>query len=164
MTSVIQGSDGNLYGTMSNGGANDDGAVFKIGNAATTPTFDVIYNFTGGNDGASPGGVIQVAGGDLYGTTASGGESSGGTVFKIELSSAPTERVIHSFPGGNDASITGSLIQGLDGKLYGTARGGTVRADFVFSIDVRFGRPPIASSVPPARPVPIHGRSPGPPP
>ena len=48
---VIQGSDGNFYGTTSQGGANRTGTVFQITTAGTLTT---LFSFTGGSDGAIP--------------------------------------------------------------------------------------------------------------
>jgi uncharacterized repeat protein (TIGR03803 family) len=48
---VIQGTDGNLYGTTSHGGANNTGTVFQI---TTAGTFTTLYSFTGGTHGAIP--------------------------------------------------------------------------------------------------------------
>jgi uncharacterized repeat protein (TIGR03803 family) len=121
--SLIQASDGNLYGTTSSGGSNGAGTVFTISNPTTSPAESVIYNFTGASDGGTPyASLIQASDGSLYGTTLSGGSAGYGTVFKISNPmTSPTESVIYSFTGGSDgASPTASLIQGSDGNLYGT--------------------------------------------
>ena len=81
---LVQGSDGNFYGTTSNGGTIGIGTVFKITPAGVET---VLYSFTGtgtGGDGANPqAGLIQGSDGNLYGTTIDGGTSGYGTVFKI---------------------------------------------------------------------------------
>jgi uncharacterized repeat protein (TIGR03803 family) len=125
--SLIQASDGNLYGTTVYGGSGSAGTVFEISNLTTSPTFSVIYTFTGGSDGGNPyAAVIQASDGNLYGTTGGGGSIGYGTVFKItNPTTSPTESVIYSFTGGSDGSIpTASLIQASDGNLYGTTTGG----------------------------------------
>ena len=49
VTGLVQGSDGNFYGTTYEGGTHGCGTVFKISaNGALT----TLYSFTGGNDGA----------------------------------------------------------------------------------------------------------------
>ena len=48
---LVQGSDGNLYGTRFNGGTNSAGTVFKV---SSSGVFTSLYSFTGGNDGANP--------------------------------------------------------------------------------------------------------------
>lgn len=122
---VIQGSDGNFYGTTYQGGANGLGTVFKI-----TPSGieTVLYSFAGGSsDGANPeAGLTQGTDGNFYGNTYLGGASSLGTVFEITPSG--TETILHSFAGGSSdgANPTANLIQSSDGNLYGsTGAGGT---------------------------------------
>src|ERR1017187_4579276 len=68
---LVQGSDGNLYGTTYGGGTNGDGTVFKI---STGRAYTSLYSFTGGNDGANPwAGLVQGRDGNFYGTTERGG-------------------------------------------------------------------------------------------
>jgi uncharacterized repeat protein (TIGR03803 family) len=120
---LIQGSDGNFYGTTDAGGANGDGTVFKI---TPSGTETLLYSFAGGSsDGSNPtAGLIQGSDGNLYGTTFLGGANGHGTVFKITPSG--TETVLHSFAGGfsDGESPEASLIQGSDGNLYGTTLDG----------------------------------------
>jgi len=120
---LVQGADGNFYGTTSGGGMNDFGTVFKI-NASGSLTS--LYSFTGGNDGANPyAGLVQSADGNFYGTTAYGGTNNGGTIFKINATGSFTS--LYSFTGGNDGGEPfAALALGADGNFYGTARfGGT---------------------------------------
>lgn len=123
--SLIQASDGNLYGLTSQGGASNHGVVFKI-----TPggTESVVYSFAGGTaDGAWPQGpLIQASDGNFYGVTASGGASGNGVVYKI--TPGGTESVVYSFAGGaaDGATPTGRLLQASDGNFYGvTITGGS---------------------------------------
>ena len=134
--SLIQASDGNLYGTTELGGANNAGTVFRISDLSGTPTEMVIYSFRGSSDGGDPqASLIEASDGNLYGTTIFGGLSncviSGGTcgtVFKISnLSGTPTESVIYSFTGGSDGALPAApLIEASDGDLYGTTQGGGI--------------------------------------
>jgi uncharacterized repeat protein (TIGR03803 family) len=79
-TTPVQGTDGNFYGTTYSGGANGNGAVFKI---SPTGTLTTRHSF-GGTDGAVPlAGLVQGTNGDLYGTTSIGGSKGDGVVFKI---------------------------------------------------------------------------------
>src|SRR5215472_4836221 len=83
---VIQGSDGNFYGTTQQGGAYGGGTVFSL---TPTGTLTVLYSFCAQvncPDGGQPSsGLIQGLDGNFYGTTQIGGTNSnpGGTVFKI---------------------------------------------------------------------------------
>jgi uncharacterized repeat protein (TIGR03803 family) len=78
---VIQDDQGNLYGTTGYGGdflcggAQGCGVVFKL---TKTGKEIVLYTFTGGNDGGTPGALIQDAKGNLYGNTNTGGDLSCG--------------------------------------------------------------------------------------
>jgi uncharacterized repeat protein (TIGR03803 family) len=126
---LIQGTDGNLYGTTLTGGANGnggnalgDGTVYKI-NPAGVET--VLHSFGASSaDGLNPGGVIQGMDGNLYGITIGGGVHNDGTFYMITL--AGVETILHSFGASStDGVRPGSLIQGADGNFYGvTASGG----------------------------------------
>ena len=130
---VIQGSDGNLYGTTYFGGANNLGTVFKV---TTGGTETVLYSFNGGSDGEHPyAGVIQGNDGNFYGTTYQGGSAGNGAIFK--LTPGGTEAILHTFAGGSSDGATpeAGLIQGTDGNLYGTTlQGGTNGLGTVFMI------------------------------
>jgi uncharacterized repeat protein (TIGR03803 family) len=118
---------GTLYGATHGGDVPSDfGTVFAMN--SSTGTESVLYNFTGGADGAYPAyGPIE-ANGTLYGTTTAGGGSGCGsskpgcgTVFK--LSTSGTERVLYSFKGGTDGAIPYSVID-VNGAIYGATNNG----------------------------------------
>ena len=94
---VIRDSAGNLYGTAPLGGTADYGVVFELDSAGN---YTVLYNFTGGADGAYPAGVIRDSAGNLYGTATIGGTAGDGVVF--ELDSAGNFTVLYNFTGGTD--------------------------------------------------------------
>lgn len=120
---LIQGSDGNFYGTTYGGGANGFGTVFKV-----TPSGaeTIVYSFAGGTaDGANPyAGVIQGSDGNFYGTTYAGGAHGVGTVY--QLTPGGTETVLYSFAGGttDGANPEAGVIQGSDGNFYGSTYAG----------------------------------------
>jgi uncharacterized repeat protein (TIGR03803 family) len=122
---LVQGSDGNLYGTtQAGGGVNDSGTVFKITPSGTLTT---LYSFCsqGGVciDGAYPSAVLlQATDGRFYGTTAQGGSNGLGTVFKI--SAGGTLTTLHSFNGTDGDFPATALVQATNGKFYGTTGGG----------------------------------------
>ncbi len=128
---LIQGTDGNLYGTTSSGGGG--GTIFKIDTSGSMLT--TLHSFVN-SDGAYPyGGVIQGADGNLYGTTAQGGASDSGTIFKIDTNGT-TFTTLHNFAGSDGAKPYGGLIQGTDGSLYGTTiEGGANNYGTIFKID-----------------------------
>jgi len=126
---VLLGADGNLYGTAAQGGTNGAGMVFELTPTQSGWTESVLYNFTGGSDGANPfAGLIEDAQGNLYGT-ASGGGSGSGVVFELSRNgSSWTETVLYAFGGAPDgARPAAKLLMDSSGNLYGTTTaGGTV--------------------------------------
>jgi uncharacterized repeat protein (TIGR03803 family) len=126
---LIADPAGNLYGTTFAGGSgacsNGCGTLFKLDPASLTET--VLYSFTGSPaDGSSPyAGLVRDSGGNLYGTTAYGGASESGVVFKLDT--AGTESVLYSFTGGVDGGVPRApLIMDTAGNLYGTTYYGGV--------------------------------------
>jgi len=130
---LIRGSAGNLYGTTNGGGASGAGVVFKVD---TSGNETVLYSFTGGADGGYPLWVVLArdSAGNLYGTTAGGGASGNGVVFKLDTSG--NETVLHSFTGGADGSSPyAGVVLGPNGNLYGTTPfGGQTNGGVVYEI------------------------------
>ncbi len=80
---LVQGSDGNFYGTCHDGGANGNGTVFRITPAGT---HTVLIAFDGFNDGASPqAALVTGSDGIFYGTTTGGGWGGQGTIFRLSI-------------------------------------------------------------------------------
>ncbi len=126
---LVQGIDGELYGTTQFGGATNNGTVFKINSGGTLRTLWSFCKVSGCPDGDRPvTGLTVVPGGDLYGTTYGGGAHGGGTIFKITPAGALT--TVHSFCGSfgcaDGLNPEASLFLAADGNLYGTTLlGGT---------------------------------------
>ncbi|MFZ0795115.1 MAG: choice-of-anchor tandem repeat GloVer-containing protein [Candidatus Korobacteraceae bacterium] len=133
---VVQGSDGNLYGTTVQGGASNDcpggcGTVFQMTPSGTLTTLYSFCSQPGCADGTTPGSLILARDGNFYGVTANGGNSNNctggcGTVFKITPSGTLT--TLHVFCTGNlpcaDGSEPGPLMQATDGNFYGGTENG----------------------------------------
>jgi uncharacterized repeat protein (TIGR03803 family) len=136
---LIQGKDGDLYGTCYQGGVNGWGTVFKI---TTSGALTILYSFSGYPiDGGFPAaGLVQGRDGNLYGACSAGGANGWGTVFKITTSGALTTLYTFSAPSSTSTNADGAdpqagLIQGKDGDLYGTCEeGGTSALGTVFKI------------------------------
>jgi uncharacterized repeat protein (TIGR03803 family) len=131
--SLIQGTDGRLYGTAQSGGTIGFGTVFAVIPDGTG--FTTLYSFTDGNDGANPiGSLIQATDGRLYGTAESGGTTGNGTMFALNPDGTGFA-TLYSFTGGNDgANPQAGLIQGTDGRFYGTTANGGAGNGTVFAI------------------------------
>ena len=83
VSTLVQGSDGNFYGTTYSGGASGKGTVFRVTPSGRLTT---LYSFTGGADGANPNdGLILANDGNFYGTTSTGGAYGNGTAFKVSV-------------------------------------------------------------------------------
>ena len=155
---LVVDASGNLYGTTSIGGAHGFGTVFQLA-TPTTPggpwLESILYSFTGGADGAKPRGLAIDKGGNLYGTTASGGATGNcvggcGTVFKLKAPAAAggtwDYRILHRFAGGtaDGSNPIGALVVDSRGVVYGVTRYGgayseseTDRAGVVFRVQSR---------------------------
>src|SRR5579862_5587709 len=126
---LLQGSDGNFYGTTYQGGDLTCGAPYGCGTVfRVTPagTLTTLHNFET-KDGTHPeAGLVLGSDGNFYGTTNGGGEISCmsicGTIFKITPAGALT--TIYNFCSltncADGAQPQGALIQGADGNFYGT--------------------------------------------
>ena len=132
---LIQATNGFLYGTTMNGGGSSQGVIFRIGLDGSN--YLVIKRFGGGSEGYHPyGGLIQAADGRLYGTTSTGGAGSRGTIFAIDLDGTEFT-VLHSLSGADGGIPYASLIEGRDHALYGTtADGGDTGDGVVFKLNV----------------------------
>jgi uncharacterized repeat protein (TIGR03803 family) len=116
---LIQGTDGNFYGTTLYGGAFGYGTVFSLNTNGKLKTL-VAFDYAKG--GYPEAGVIQGADGNFYGTTSEGGTNGYGTVFRLNTNGALT--TLFSFGLTNGANPIGALVQGDDGNLYGTTSSG----------------------------------------
>ncbi len=128
---VTADSNGNLYGTTIVGGTFNRGCVFQISPQPDGSwTEKVIYSFSG-PDGDSPAASLLLdATGNLFGTTAGGGDFNLGVVFELTPSAGTwTETVLHSFGSGTDGyDPQAELIFDPAGNLYGTTQFGGTQA------------------------------------
>jgi len=121
---VIRDSQGNLYGTTTQGGDLSCvtpigcGTVYKVDSSGNET---VLHRFTSGVDGEYPyAGLYRDGTGNLYGTTVNGGSAANyGTVYKVTRSGQET--VLYRFKGKGDGAFPfGALVADSIGRLYGT--------------------------------------------
>ena len=127
---VVIGPDGGLYGTTSHGGQHGQGTVYRLRpsprgcHSVSCPWEEtVLYSFTGGDDGATPGwgNLVFDHAGNLYGTTVSGGYTMNGVAFELTQSNGGwTESVLWNFIRQEGNTPTSGLIFDSSGNLYGT--------------------------------------------
>jgi uncharacterized repeat protein (TIGR03803 family) len=132
---LAESRDGNLYGTAESGGSEFYGDIFRVSLAGT---FTTLYDFTSGTSGANPhGGLTLAANGELYGTTTYGGANGDGSIFSLSTSPVAV-RFLYFFEDGNDGSLPiDTMVQGSNGKFYGTAEeGGSNTFGSVFQVSV----------------------------
>ena len=139
---VIQGIDGNFYGTTRDGGissicpAGSCGNVFKVTRTGTETT---LYNFcsqTNCADGVFPTApLVQGTDGNFYGTTEGGSGNPNATIFKLTPAGKLTTLYTFGGTGLQQISDVSGLIQATDGNFYGTSgRGGTNGNGIAFKI------------------------------
>ena len=126
--SLVQGFDGNLYGTTYEGGAYSFGTIFTMATNATLTTlygFCVQFDCTDGNGPLA--GLLQATDGNLYGTTNHGGTAhGGGTVFRITPEGTLT--TLYNFCSQSNCADgvepDAGLVQATSGNFYGTTLAG----------------------------------------
>ncbi len=146
-TGLLQGADGNFYGTTISGGEGGGGAVFKI-----TPKGEesILYSFGSlSPDGITPNALIQGGDGNFYGTTRQSTGTALGTVFQITPEGLET--ILYSFIGSDmdGSGPLSGLIEGSDGNLYGTTAygGSNYHAGFTGTVfEIGLGPPNSGSS------------------
>jgi uncharacterized repeat protein (TIGR03803 family) len=133
------GNDGLLYGVTPIGGASGSGVLFQLGTDGSNYT--VLYAFSGtdgsnsNSGGAYPSSsLIKGAGGNFYGTTASGGAAGQGTLFLL-TSGGVLFNPLCSFDGTTGTNPV--LTLGTDGSFYGvTADGGVNSQGSLFQVSM----------------------------
>jgi uncharacterized repeat protein (TIGR03803 family) len=133
---LLQGSDGSLYGTTIFGGSgfngtltSGDGAVFRI---TTNGDFTLLASLDHTTSGARPAGkLLEMSNGVFYGTAdvggsdIPGGNNSFGTLFEVTTNGLT---VLLRFYVGLPCYLAGGVIKATDGNYYGNAASGGVYA------------------------------------
>jgi uncharacterized repeat protein (TIGR03803 family) len=134
-STLIQASNGVLYGTASYGGNNYWGVIFSC---TTLGNYGIIHHFGGlPTDGGTPyGSLVEASNGILYGMTYEGGLYNNGVVYGIDTSG--NYSVIFNFSGSSGSFPYGELIEANDGFLYGMTNVDGLPGSFgtIFKIDI----------------------------
>jgi len=122
---LVDGGDGNVYGTTSDGGDQNVGTIYQIDGGDYT----MVYSFSGAGgpqDGGTPRAALLLGDdGALYGTTTQYGPTqpslADGTVFRFAGGDVTT---LHAFHGSDGSAPNSTLVKGPGGYLYGTTSNG----------------------------------------
>jgi uncharacterized repeat protein (TIGR03803 family) len=120
---LLQGTDGNFYGTTHTGGANGQGTVYEITPGGALNTLYSFCSLSKCADGDAPyAGLVQGTDGNFYGAAYTGGAHGRGTVFQI--TPGGVLNALYSFCSlskcADGVSPYAGLVQGTDGNFYGT--------------------------------------------
>ena len=123
MGALVQGNDGNFYGTTIYGGPNNRGNIFKVTPSGTLTNLYTFCPQQPCSDGFQPyTGLVKGTDGNFYGVTARGGPTDHGTIFRITPGGTLT--TLYGFCASSsctDGSYPhGTLVQSTDGNFYGT--------------------------------------------
>jgi len=128
--SLIEASDGLVYGTTTSGGVNSWGIIFRIDPADRS--FEKIFDFEAYNlGGVCKDGVIEASNGMLYGLASVGGANMGGVLFALDPSAMQYTVLVNFDENVSGGYPLGKLIQGSNGNLYGVTQRGGVNGDGV---------------------------------
>ena len=128
-----QVSDGKLYGMTIFGGSSDEGVIFSFD--PSTSIYTKLLGFHGELGRRPRGSLLKARDGKLYGMTSEGGSNDIGVIFSFDPSASTYTKLV-DFDDNNGRAPLGSLIQALNGKLYGmTSIGGSNNFGVIFSFD-----------------------------
>jgi uncharacterized repeat protein (TIGR03803 family) len=160
-SALVEGADGNFYGTTGAGGSGTYGPGGTFFTVTPSGALTTLYNFCTLNlcaDGEQPSNIFLATDGNFYGITWDGGANAQGTIFQITPSGTLT--TLHNFDGtdGSGPNGGGTLMQDTNGTFYGTMQEGgeswpcdsVVCDGTIFSLDMGLG--------PFVKTVPIYGK------
>ncbi|HRP01645.1 MAG TPA: PKD domain-containing protein [Candidatus Kapabacteria bacterium] len=131
---VIQ--DTILYGISKTGGSSNKGAIFSFN--IKTNTFINLKDFVGGtDDGAYPFDNLIISGNYLFGSTAIGGNTNNGVLYKIKRDGSDYQ-VLHHYNSPNSPTGVGGVYFILDSNyIYFTFRGSGINNEYGYLAKVK---------------------------
>jgi uncharacterized repeat protein (TIGR03803 family) len=117
---VVQGPDGELWGTTPEGTKRGCGTVYRTtlaGKLSRRLTFNCL-------EGSEPQGLTLGTDGNFYGVALAGGARDGGTLYKLTPKGELTVLVDFMLNGGGGSEPVGNIVEGADGNFYGATYGG----------------------------------------
>jgi uncharacterized repeat protein (TIGR03803 family) len=115
---LVQGRNGELFGTSLDPNAYSTGAAFDM---TTKGTAAILYAFNPATGGNSVGGLTLATDGNYYGAADDGGTYNDGVLYRV--SPTGTYTVLHDFTGADGSGPESPPIQASDGNFYGTTSG-----------------------------------------
>ncbi|MFI5219830.1 MAG: choice-of-anchor tandem repeat GloVer-containing protein [Bacteroidia bacterium] len=121
--SLVQATNGKLYGMTRHGGIHNVGTIFSFD--ILTGTYIKLFDFDSINSGANPyGNLIQASDGKLYGMTYSGGINDFGTIFSYDIALGAFVKIFDFDYWNYGKNPRGSFVEANNGKLYGMSPDG----------------------------------------
>ncbi|MEM1219571.1 MAG: choice-of-anchor tandem repeat GloVer-containing protein, partial [Bacteroidota bacterium] len=136
ISTLIIGSDGNLYGTSSGGGDFNNGAIYQFD--LTTNTLTVLHSLDDGNDeGDDPESpLLEVGSGLFYGVADNGGANNDGVFFSYDLNTDTYTNLVNFQASSNGEFPRGTLLYASNQKIYGTTEeGGSDDVGTIYEFD-----------------------------
>ena len=143
---LVEGTDGNLYGTTSSGGSLGGGTVYKLTKAGMLTT---LHEFASSSIAgySTYAGLVQASNGNFYGVTSTNSKSGAGKLFEVTPSGGYTQQASFGYQPGATPYATPFLH--TNGKIYGlTYAGSSFGHGAVYSVDL--GAPGLINAVPSA--------------
>jgi uncharacterized repeat protein (TIGR03803 family) len=128
MAALLQGRDGNFYGTTAYGGVYGDGTLFRMAPGGTLATLVEFDGYVGANPQAT---LIEDADGSLLGTTQNGGASGEGVIFRLSFSGPPqiTGQPLSQSAYVGDNVVLSVAVSGASPLAYQWQKNGTNLVD-----------------------------------
>lgn len=132
---LLLAADGNIYGATTSGGTYNGGTIFRYN--YTTNVLTHLASFSDTTGKVCTGHLIQASDGHIYGVASNGGDSSGGTIFRYNISNNTLAKMASFNPVNTGGYGLGGLCEAPDGLLYGlTNMGGAFGKGTLYAFNI----------------------------